>query len=101
RGLVVAPPRSLFPADPGDPAFCNGNIAAECGLAGAIDDRAATNNDVVHANLPHGAAPPWPRDLLSFDEYCLIVARETGARGCSPPLHRHKSHDTRSRAAPA
>ena len=41
-------------ADPGDPAFCNGNIAAECGLAGAIDDRAATNNDVVHSNLPHG-----------------------------------------------
>src|SRR5262245_25581212 len=28
-------------------------------------------------------------DLLLLDEYCLIVGRETRARGCSPPLHRH------------
>src|SRR5258708_37717216 len=52
RGVYLAPGRSLFAADGGDPAFCNGNVTAEGGLAGAIHDRAATNNDVVHANLP-------------------------------------------------
>jgi hypothetical protein len=49
HGIDLAPGRSLLAADGGDPAFCNGNVAAEGGLAGAIHDRAATNNDVVHA----------------------------------------------------
>jgi hypothetical protein len=64
RGIDVAPGRSLLAADGGDPAFCNGDVAAECGLAGAIHDRAATNNDVVHANLPNGVSPPRPRRHL-------------------------------------
>src|SRR6202163_1993599 len=55
RGIDLAPGRSLLAADPGDPAFGNGNVAAKSGLAGAIHDRAATNNDVVHANLPDGS----------------------------------------------
>src|SRR5712672_497496 len=54
-GIDLSPGRSLLPADGGDPAFCDGNVAAEGGLAGAIDDRAATNDDVVHANLPPGS----------------------------------------------
>src|ERR1700737_5004859 len=65
-GIDLAPSRSLLPADPSDPAFCNGNVAAKCGLAGAIQDRAAANNDVVHANLPYGVAPPRPRKNLFF-----------------------------------
>src|SRR5258708_25140260 len=86
RGIDLAPSRSLLPANPGDPAFCNGNVAAKCGLAGAIQDRAATNNDVVHANLPHGVAPPRPRrNLFAFDEYRLTVGRETWARGIQYP----------------
>src|ERR1700688_32850 len=105
RGIDLAPGRSLLPADPGDPAFCNGNVAAKCGLAGAIHDRAATNNDVVHANLPLAAAPPRPRrNLFAFDEYRLTVGRETWARGCSiPPLQRPYTnfYNTRSQAAPA
>src|SRR5712671_685941 len=67
RGIDLAPSRSLLPADPGDPAFRNGNVTAKCGLAGAIHDRSAPNNDVVHTNLPHG--PPRPRrNLFAFDE---------------------------------
>src|ERR1700738_2517705 len=85
RDIDLAPSRSLLPADPGDPAFCNGNVAAKCGLAGAIHDRAATNNDVVHANLLHGVAPPRPRsNLFAFDEYHLTVGRETWARASLP-----------------
>jgi hypothetical protein len=64
-GIDLALGRSLLAADRGDLAVRNSNVAAECGLAGAIDDRAATNNDVVHANLPHGVAPPWsPRPII-------------------------------------
>ena len=103
-GIDLAPGRPLLPANGRDPASCNGNIAAEGSLAGAVHDRAATNNDVVHANLPHGLAPPWPRrNLFLFDEYCLTAGRETRARGRSPPLQRRYAsfHNTRSRAAPA
>ena len=55
RGIDVAPGRPLLTADGGDPAFCNGNVAAKGSLAGAVHDRAATNDDVVHANLPLGS----------------------------------------------
>src|SRR5579871_4358547 len=49
-------------ADSGDLAVSDGDITAEGGLAGAVDDRAATNNDVVHANLPPGGRSlPRPR----------------------------------------
>src|SRR6202162_2693623 len=105
RGIDLAPGRSLLAADGGDPAFCNGNVAAKSGLAGAIHDRAATNNDVVHANLPHGVAPPKPRrNLFAFDEYRLTVGRGSWARGWSiTPLERHYAnfHNTKSRATPA
>jgi len=41
-------------------------VAAEGGLAGAIDDRAATNDDVVHATPRPGRAakiaPSSPRE---------------------------------------
>src|ERR1700716_769795 len=85
RGIDLAPGRSLLSADPGDPAFGNGNVAAECGLAGAIDDCAATNNDVVHAILP-GVAPLKPRrDFLSLDEYRLTAGQETRALDASLP----------------
>src|ERR1700692_3245394 len=86
RGIDLAPGRSLLAADPGDPAFCNGNVAAEGSLAGAIHDRAATNNDVVHAYLPHRVAPPRPRRNLffSFDEYRLAVGGKPGSWMPSP-----------------
>src|ERR1700760_1117397 len=60
RGIDLAPRGPLLAADSRDPAIRNGNIAAECGLAGAIDDRASANDDIVHANLPCGVAPPRP-----------------------------------------
>ena len=102
-GIDLAPGRPLLAADGGDPAVCNGDVAAERRLAGPIHDRAATNNDVVHANLPEGSRRRSRADLLLLDEYCLTVGRETKAHGCSPPLQRHNAdfHNTRSRATAA
>ena len=54
-GIDLAPGRSLLAADRGDLAVGNGNVAAKGSPAGAIHDRSATNNDVVHANLPLGS----------------------------------------------
>src|ERR1700736_165875 len=85
RGIDIAPGWSLLSADPGDPAFRNGNVAAECGLAGAIDDCAATNDDVVHAILP--GCVRWGRaeTFLLLDEYRLTVGQETRALDASLP----------------
>src|ERR1700733_12620370 len=41
---------ALVSADPSDPTVRNCDVAAKCRPAGAIDDGAATNNDVVHAS---------------------------------------------------
>src|SRR4029078_5028455 len=85
RGIDLAPGRSLFPADPGNPAIRNGNVAANCGLAGAVDDLTAANNDVVHAILPGVAQPRPRRSLLLLDEYRLTAGREGRALNASLP----------------
>jgi len=38
----------LFAADRGDAAVGDGDIARECGFAGAVDNGTAANDDVVH-----------------------------------------------------
>jgi hypothetical protein len=52
RGIDLASGDSLFSADPSDPTARNCDVAAKCRLAGTIDDGAAANNDIVHANPP-------------------------------------------------
>src|ERR1700676_2033641 len=81
RGIDLAPGRSLLAADPGDPAFCNGNVAAECGLAGAIHDRAATNNDVVHCQ-----PPAWDRAAEAAQKPIFRWTNIAGRSGGKPGL---------------
>ena len=47
-GVDVAPGRSLLAADGGNAAVLYGDVAGERRLAGAVDDGAAANDDVVH-----------------------------------------------------
>src|SRR5262249_45472169 len=92
RGIDLALGRALLAADGGDPAACDGDIAVERRLAGAVDDRAATNNDVVHCRLPGRAAGAAPCYLSP--KYCLTAGRETRAVGCNPPLQRTAARET-------
>ena len=49
-GVDLAPGRALLAADRGDPAVRDRHVAGEARLAGAIDDGAAANDDVVHGS---------------------------------------------------
>src|SRR5215831_19157839 len=51
-GIDVTLGGALFAADCGNATVRDGDVAAERGLARPIDDGAAANDDVVHANLP-------------------------------------------------
>ena len=49
-GVDLAPGRALLAADRGDPAVRDRHVAGERRLAGAVDDGAAANDDVVHGS---------------------------------------------------
>ena len=51
RGVDLAPSRTKFAADLDEALARDRQIAGERGLAGAIDDGAAANDDVVHRSL--------------------------------------------------
>jgi hypothetical protein len=48
RGVDLAPGRSSFATDRGDPTAPDRHVAPEGRPAGPIDDGAAANDDVVH-----------------------------------------------------
>ena len=49
-GVDLAPGRALFAADCDDAVARNRYVAGEGRLAGAVDDGAAANDDVVHGS---------------------------------------------------
>ena len=50
RGVDLALGRPLLAADGGDPPVGDRHVAGETRLAGAVDDGAAANDDVVHGS---------------------------------------------------
>src|ERR1700733_4372855 len=77
---------ALVSADPSDPTVRNCGVAAKGRLAGAIDDGAAANNDVVHANLPKSASSSRrSRGALSLK--ASSFDRTTGRGRCITPSH--------------
>ena len=50
RGVDLPPGRSEPAADRGDPVAFDGHVTRKCRFAGAVDNVAAANNDVVHEN---------------------------------------------------
>ena len=49
-GVDLPPGGTELAADRGDPVAFDGHITRECRFAGAVDDGAAANNDVMHEN---------------------------------------------------
>ncbi len=51
-GVDLAPRRPLFAADAGDAPAGDGDVAGKGLGAGAVDDRAAADDDIVHGRFP-------------------------------------------------
>src|SRR5262245_49411188 len=71
-GVDLALGRALFAADRGDAAVGDRNIAGKRGLAGAVDDGAAANDDIVHGRRV------GPDSEIHTDSMCMMhPARQT------------------------
>src|SRR5262249_59214917 len=64
-GVDLALGRALFAADRGDAAVGDRNFAGKRGLAGAVDDGAAANDDIVHGRRSLDPPLAWVR-ILKF-----------------------------------
>src|SRR5262249_48092916 len=53
-GIDLALGQTLLAANACYPSIAYGDIAGECGLAGAVDNGAAANDDVVHGRRSSG-----------------------------------------------
>src|SRR5205807_2618453 len=78
RGIDVAPGWTLLAADPDDAVARDRHVAGEGGLAGAVDDGAAANDNVVHGSRscmlrPDNDAPAARGTQRSLPSCCAAV----------------------------
>src|SRR5258708_40203310 len=97
-GLDLAPPRASLAADRGDLAAVDRDVAGEAGLAGAVENGAPANHDVMHGRRSCG----WTRPLSAYQHAPgspgiqrrrapPLSPAEGGARHPLPTGNRHPS----------